>query len=799
MFKNYLKVTVRNLLKNKVFVVINVMGLGLALACCIVAYLSSKYSWDFDKNHANIDHIYKLHNVRENQGDIHEYGRVPMPMADAIRNDLVGVDKVFRFESHAFTVRDVNQDKVFNTSVCYADPGFLESFTFPLIQGNMAAYHNLDQTVITQEYARKFYGDEDPLGKVLTVFDDTGMSFNFVISGVVEKAPQNSSVHFEFLIGFENRFRMYDDNVKGNWGSFAQATFVYFNEPTRASEIEPLLAKYLTVQNEANPDFNITEFLLSPMNNHAQISNDIRWDNLRNANPPAAVLTPQLMALLILLVACFNFTNTAIANSNKRLKEIGVRKVLGGSRRQLIVQFMAENLTVCFLAVIMSLMIANYLVPAYSSMWEGMELEMNLIDNIQLYLFLGILLVFTTLLAGFYPSLYISKYEPVSILRGSLSIGGSSRLTKILLASQYTFTVIAMFASIAFIQNARYQDTLDMGFNTDQVIGVNVLNDNEYQKTLTSMLANPDILEVASAKSHISRSNYGLTLKNQDAEVNTDMFDVGMGYIEAMGLEIVEGRSFSKELEASDGDGSIVINEKMGEAFDWTDPIGKRLTINDSTTLTVVGVVKNFYKNGFWGEIEPVGIRLKSLRFEDDGTQSFLIAKVDVDKVRNVYDYLEADWNSKIPTKVFNGFFQDDFLRQAKEVNDNIKTIFAFLGIVAFILSSLGLYTLVSINLIKRMKEIGVRKVLGGSLNQIVFLINKDYFVLLVISSVLGVTLGYFLFDALIASIFTYYKSVDFFTFGIPIVTIIMLSLTIASLKTLKSAQVNPIKALRYE
>lgn len=798
MFKSFLKIAFRNLLKNKVYVAINILGLGLALACCIVAYLNTKYSSDFDKSHNQIAHIFKLHNMRENQGDLREYGRVPMPLADAIKNDFAGADRVFRFESHVFTVRDVNQDKVFNTNVCYADPGFLESFTFPMISGNPTAYHNLEDAIVTDAYARKFF-EGDPIGKVLTVFDDTGMSFNFVIAGVVQEAPQNSSVHFEILINFENRFRMYDDNVKGNWGAFAQNTFVYFNDPGQAAKLEPLLDKYVPVQQAARPDFLISDYLLIPMKDHAHDSREVRWDGLRDALPPAAVLTPQIMALLILLVACFNFTNTAIANSNRRLKEIGVRKVLGGSRRELIKQFMTENLAICFLALMMSLAMANYLVPAYAAMWEGMELQLDFGADIRFYLFLALLLLFTTVLAGLYPSLYISKYKPVSILRGSLSIGGAGRLTKVLLCIQYTFTVIAIFASVAFIQNARYQETLDMGFNRDQIIAVSLLNETQYQKIQASILANPDIEAVASAKNHIGRGDYGLTLKQQDQEVEANMIDVGIGYLETMSLTIVKGRSFAPELEASDSQNGIIINEKMAEEFDWTDPIGQRVAIDDSTTLTVIGVVKNFYMYGFWEPVEPVGIRLKSMKFDDDGTYSFLVVKTDVSKTKDVYDYLEREWNSKIPNKTFAGFYQDDLLREAKQINNNVLTIFGFLGTVAFILSSLGLFTLVSINLIKRTKEIGVRKVLGGSLLHIVYLISRGYFWLLLISSVVGVTLGYYLIDGMIASIFNNYKEMDIITFAIPAFTIIVISLAIAGLRTLKSATANPVRSLRYE
>lgn len=800
MLKNFLKVAIRNLSRNKVYVAINIVGLGLALACCIVAYLNSKYNWDFDTNHTQIDHIYKVHGIHERQGDLHEFGRIPMPMAEAMREDLSGVDRVFRFESHVFTVRDETMpDKVFNTSVCYAEPGFLESFTFPVIAGDLSAYHDLERAVVTDEYAQKFYGDADPLGNVLTVFDDTGMSFNFVIAGVVEKAPQNSSVHFEILTNFENRFRMYDDNVKNNWGTFAQNTFVYLKDPTQAKGLEKQLQQYIPRQQEAREDFTMARFLLSPMSTHAHTSKEIWSDNLTKAMDPAAVLTPQIMALLILLVACFNFTNTAIANSNRRLKEIGVRKVLGGSKKQLIKQFMTENLTVCFLALLISIGIATYLVPAYAAMWEGMELELDLSSDIGFYLFLALLLVFTTVLAGLYPSLYISRYKPVNILRGGLSIGGSSRLTKFLLAAQYTFTVIAIFASVAFIQNAIYQDTLDLGYERDQVIAINLLNETQYQKMKASMLANPNIELFASAKNHIGRGNYGVALKHDGEEVNTSMLDVGIDYIETMGLDVIQGRSFSRELEASDSRSSIIVNEKLVESYGWKEPLGKRVVINDTTTLTVVGVVKDFYLYGFWAPLQPVGFRLKSLKFEDDGTYSFMACRTDIAHVTEVYDYLESEWNGKIPNKVFAGFYQDELLSEAKRVNNNILTIFTFLGVVAFILSCLGLFTLVSINLIRKTKEIGVRKVLGGEVSHIVYLISKGYFFLLFISSALGVTAGYYLINALISDIFNNHKDMDFFTFAIPMVTIVLVSLAIASLRTLKAAVVNPVQSLRYE
>lgn len=801
MLKNFLIVAVRHLLSNKVYVFINIIGLGMALACCIVAYQNSKFNWNFDNAHVNIDHIYKIHSIRDNKGDIREYGRIPMPMGPAIANDLPGVGDVFRFESHVFTVRDskMGKDKVFDTSVCYADEGLLESFTFEEVSGNPLAYKALDQAVVTRQYAAKFYGDEDPMGRILTVFDDTGMSFNFVISGVVNKASVNSSLHFEVLLNFKNRFRMYDDDVKGNWESFAQNTFLYLDDPSNASMVESQLAAYTSIQQEARPDFLVSQFVLSPMRDHADLARNVNWDNLNKTMPIQAVLVPQIMALLILLVACFNFTNTAIANSNRRLKEIGIRKVLGGNRRQLINQFMLENLTICALGLVVGVSVAIYLVPAYGAMWGDMELKMDFQQDYLLFVFLAVLLVFTTVIAGLYPSLFISKYKPVNILRGSVNIKGSGSLTKILLATQYAFTAIAIFASVAFIQNARYQDTLDLGYEHEQVIALSLLNETQYEKIYASLLSNPDVESISSAKNHIGRGNYGFTLENDELEIDVSMLDVGAGYLETMGLEIVEGRTFDKNLEATDSKSSLIVNEKTVEAFGWDEPIGQQVTVNDTTTFTVVGVVKNFYLYGFYSPIEPVGFRLKSLRFDDDGTYSFLVAKANINNVSDVYEYLEEEWNDKIPNKTFSGFYQNSLLEGAKRTNNNILTIFTFLGLVAFILSSLGLFTMVSINLVKRTKEIGVRKVLGGSTSHLMIIVGRNYLFLLLISSLLGLLAGYYLIDALIAMVFDNYKELNALTFLIPFLVIIGISLLITSLRTLKSAVANPVNSLRYE
>lgn len=794
MVKNYIKITLRNLAKNKVFVFINIIGLGLSLACCIVAYLNTRFDQDFDKHHVNIDKIYKVHSNKDVQGRSVEYGITPRPMGPQIANDISGIEYVVRYYPGGQSVRYKPANKILNQGIGFADPGFLDMFTFKELKGSTKSYENMENIIISDRAAKNFFGDDDPIGKVLTVYGDDGTPYNHIVSGVFERPPQNTSIQPDMILAFENYYRVYNVE-KNDWKGFTGGTFLYSETPFDVAEVEKLLTeKYVPVQNAAREDWPIKNFNLVPMAIHAHISNNIRSDWFWDSLHPAHAMAPPIMAVLILLIACFNFTNTAIATSNSRLKEIGLRKVMGGNKRQLVMQFMTENLIICFIATLFAIAAAFWLVPAYSAMWGNMNLELDFTKNVEIYIFLAVLMVFTALVAGGYPSLYVSRYEPVSILRGSLKVGGGGLMSKILLGLQYTITVLALFASIAFIQNANYQNELDMGFNRDQIVGVSLENHTEYQKMLASFQSNPVFKEVAGTRNHIGRWTYGSTLKSQDTEVEADLMYFGPNYMNLMELNVVEGRAFDDKVQKSDIQSSLIVNRKLVEEFGWKSALGQRVTFKDTVQLNVIGVVDNFYMYGFWEEIEPM-----AMRFDSAQNFNFIVGKVDIQNINEAHNYLEEEWISKIESKSFTGFYQEDFLREAKEVNNNIVILFGFLGIIAVVLSAVGLFTMVSLSVIKRVKEIGVRKVLGGSLPHIVELVNRQFLILLLVSSIAGVLGGYLLIDMLIASIFIYYKNADLVTFGVPAGFIILISLIISSARIYKAAVQNPIDSLRYE
>ena len=791
MFRNFLTLTFRNFNKNKNYVIINIFGMGLSLACCIVAYLNLDFGLSFDRNHENVDHIFKIHTNKEVQGDLIHYGITPMPLGPQLKDESAGIKMLSRYAGGNLILK--KNENVLSKYFGFVDEDYLNMFTYPLKHGDKESLKEQGNIILSEETAELYFEDEYPIGKFIKLRNGDKDEVSYKVTGVLEKIPQNTSMQFDGLISFESYFSLYDEDPH-NWKSFIAGTFVYLDNPQDASLIVSQLEKYIPIQNAARNDWLVHSFRMIPLTKLGAIARDIRSNWMWSAPDPAALYAPPIMAFLMLLIACFNFTNTSIAISSKRMKEIGIRKVMGSNRKQLIIQFMTENIVLCLLSLILSLAIAAWLVPAYSAMWDGMDLNFDLIKDISLILFLCGLLIITALLAGIYPSFYISSYQPVSILRGSQSAGGASKFSYALLTLQFVFTVMSLFASLAFVRNANYQKSMDLGFDNETIVYTQLSGQSEAEQLKNILLQESSVQSVGLSSHHIGRWTYSRTLSQQDFELEADMVGFGENYFETMGLELVEGRLFDDANREYDKDNSIIVNEQLVHEFGWEEPLGQRLSIDDSTKLTVVGVIKNFYFSGFWSEIDPMGIR--SPREEN---MRFVVAKTTTDKVTEVYDLMESGMLRVTPNKPFNGRYQDELLKESLEVNYNIVIIFSFLGILAIILSSIGLFTLVSLNVHKRTKEIGIRKVLGASISNIILLLNKQFALLLISACVVGTTLGFYAIDALIASIFTYYQSIDAITVVVPIAIVCFVSVAVSSTRIFGSASRNPVTSLRYE
>ncbi|MEM6814503.1 MAG: FtsX-like permease family protein, partial [Bacteroidota bacterium] len=725
MIRNFLKITLRNFLKNKPYVIINLIGLGLSSACCIVGYLNYKYSADFDKSHLNHHKIYKVHAYKKVQDSRVQIGITPMPLGSQIKDRYPSIEKSTRYARESLVLK--KELKVFNQSIGFAEPDFLEIFTFPLLYGNASALSDPSKILLSKEVAESYFGKKDPTGEIIYLIKSDGMQMPMTIGGVFKRIPQNSSIRFSGLTSFDNYFKV-TEKEKNDWSDFIAGTFVMtFDGEYPQNLLNDVNNNFVAIQNEARQDFKFSEYYLVKLSNLGQHVIDMPYNWLNEPPPPPAVTVPFIMAGIMLLIACFNFTNTSIAISSKRLKEIGIRKVMGGSKKQLIFQFMGENLFLSFLALLLALLIAYFLVPAYNALWEFIDIRLDLGQDPEIYGFLLIMLIVTSLVAGGYPSVYISQYQPVNILRGSLSLGGANLFSRLLLGLQYLFTIIGLISSFAFANNAKYQSSIDIGFAKDHILGVRVNSMSEFENYSNLLQSNPEVEKVVGSSNHIGWWHYIRNVKSEGKEIEASFLNLGIDYKDIMDLEILEGRYFEPDLYEYDRENAIIINEEFVKEMKWENPIGKTLTLQDTLRLNVVGVMKNFYQYGFFEPVLPSGFRLS-----DREDMNFVVIKSQLAPTE-FYDQMETIWYEVAPDKPFNATFQSEAVDQLVIVNRNVMKMFLFLGFLALILSSIGLYTLVSLNMIKRVKEIGVRKVLGATIQQILVLMNKQFFWLLFI------------------------------------------------------------------
>jgi ABC-type antimicrobial peptide transport system permease subunit len=514
----------------------------------------------------------------------------------------------------------------------------------------------------------------------------------------------------------------------------------------------------------------------------------------RDASPIAAVMGISMMGIFVLLIACFNLTNTAVAISSRRLKEIGIRKVMGSTRAHLIFQFIGETAFICLLALVVGILIADILlIPAFNKMWPDLKLVADYFGRPDFLIFISATLIFTSLLAGSYPAFYISHFEPTSILKGKLKFGGTNYFTRILLTLQFAISLMAIVSSFAFIENAKYQREFDLGFNKSGLVFTYLTNQSEYETYRNALMENPDIISIAGSEHHINSSYINDPIKYDEKEIEVDIMNVDHDYIQTVGLTLLEGRDFKKDSE-TDRKESVIVTEEFVRKLGMKEALGKEVIWMDTVKYYIVGVVRNIYNNGLWDEMKPV-----MLRYGSKDVVHHILVKVPADKLVATNQFMEAKWKEIFPNKTYNGRFMDDELVEANTVNNNIVTMFIFLGIVALLLSATGLFTLVSLNIIKKMKEIGVRKVLGASMANISRVVNTEFVIILLIASVLGGAAGAWMSAMLMSSIWKYYQEATIATLVVSTSILFFTSFLSIGYKIFKTATLNPAHVLRDE
>jgi putative ABC transport system permease protein len=790
MLKNYIRIALRSYGKNYLYTLINIVGMAVGLSGVILTFLLYDYENGFDKNHQNTSNIFRVNSNRLIEGESQKWGVVPSALGPIAASEHQAIEDYTRFGyTNAFLVQ--HEDIIHREQITFADPNLFDLFSFKLVAGQKEVFKDKSKAIISEQFARKYFGDKDPLGKQLTIRRNNEIIKQFVIGAVAEKIPMNSSFQFDIITQYENLLDCYAQKEFDWHTDIRPVLYLKLNKATDADEVKEVLQKYSSINNEIKEAWKINDFYLVPFKEQKDEARFVHSFTTRSGLPISALYGSFIMNGLILLIACFNFTNTSLAYANTRLKEIGIRRTFGGIRWQIIKQFFTENFVLCFIALFLSIELANTWVGWMNKQWP-IELDTFYFDSWNISINLIILLFLVSFIAGSYPAFYISRFHPTEILKGKLKLKGNNYFTRLLLVWQFGFSIMAIFSGIVLTQNARFQKTLDWGFDKENTLVIPLQSDGNFT-TLKDELSNiKSIQSIAGTVQNLGYGSINTTIEIDGEIHNTDLLLVGDNYLTTIGCKIIEGRNFLINSK-NDAAESLIVNEDFVKTFDIKDPL-KQAVLLDKKTFHIVGVLKDFMPYGLFDPIKPSIIRVVP---END--YQHLVIQSKQEALPDIFAASQASWKQLFPNQPFEGFYMEEVASEALHTNNGILVQFGILGIFALFLSITGLYSIVSLSVNKRIKEIGIRKVLGASIQSVMKLMNYEFGIILIIAIILGCVGGYYFMNKFLSDIFDYYEDIGPLSFIASALIILIPTVLTSGLKIYHIARRNPTESLRYE
>jgi len=786
---SFLKVAFRNIWKSRMSTFINLVGMSIAIGCCIVTFLFIDQAINLDSFHKNLERIYLMGNVIERNGDETMWGDSPIPLGQRIRNDCPQIEAVTRISGRVVVAK--KDDIIFSEWARYVEKDFFHIFSFPFVDGNIDTFNEPNSVYITETIAKKYFGNERAVGQELALTSETDKSEIFVVKGVLKDIPENSSMTFDVILpwSYISKWEIKDPD---SWIDWTAATYVLMKKGHEVEEIIPLLEKHLDEQREANGEWGISR-LCYPSLKELTRSDNVYRNALAQGTPASATIGTSILSLILILLASFNYANNRIVSLSKRYREIGIRKVVGSSKAQLVLQFLGENILFVFLSLVVGILIARFLlIPGWSTIFSEhlREVQFNL-GNRTFGFLLGLLLL-TSLGAGAYPAFIVSKFMPVDVFKGHSANKGQNVFIKIMIGFQFALTMLALVFPISMYMNARYQRSLDWGYEHEGIIAIPLNTEQQVDRLENELKSNQNVLKTARSREHIGRFSAitAVMVDEQHYESNTLM--CGPGYMELMGLRMQAGRMLGEE-NREDQFSEMVVNQAFVDQVGWTDPVGGIVNI-DSTKYTVVGVAQDFHSFDFQSPINPLMIRVVHPRH-----LTMLIVKAEKGTIIQTYDYIKETYRDLFPDLPFHGSFQDETFNTLFNLNKAITAMFVFSGLTSLLIAIMGLFGLVAATLSKREKEIGVRKVLGASVNSIIELISRPIMIILAVGAVVAIIPGYYLTNMFLNSLYEYHIEMNSIPFVISIAILVSVALGMLVAQTIKSALTNPVEVLRNE
>ncbi len=787
LFKNYFKTSYRSMIRSPLNSFINVFGLAVAIGVCMVTYQFMDFDYSTDRFHEFKDEVYLSTFYMDRDGTQEKHGTAPIPLGEMLRQDFSNIKYVCRIHDESAVVK--YDDNVFYESVRFVDPEFLKMFTFPLKWGSSESLNDKNSVILSADMAVKYFGEENPVGKTLKTTFNENQSKTFEVAGVAEKLPMAHIISFDFLVNFENLMVSNPSLSFADWGSMINATFVQVEDPSDLGEIKEGMLKYRKLQNEMDPDWAITSFDFTVLNDLHLTSDEIRNDISYDASNEGRAVLP-FIAAFILALACFNYINIAIVSASKRLKEIGLRKVIGANKRLVVIQFLAENLFVTFLAGMLGFVLAVTVFLPWFSGFAAIASEFKLLDP-NMWLFLLAALAFTGFASGIYPAFYIAKFEVAKIFKGTVKFGQRNTLTKVFLCLQLILTCIGIAYAVMFAQNSAYQAKRDWGYNQKQALYVNVPDRSAFDQVKAELMQNPDITSIAGSRHHLGRSIGTRVVHMPDRAYEVKELSVGPGYFSTMGIELAEGRFFE---ESSEGDAkSIVVNELFIKHLNIDEPIGATVKF-DSIQYQIVGVSNDFHFNNFYYENL---LTIFTLSPPEDF--HFLTVQVRTGTEWETFKSIKTQWSQLFPEVPFQAGYQENVwegfygeLVIMKKFSRAIATVFV-------LLAGLGLYGLVKLNITGRIREFSIRKTLGAGTKNLAYSVFNQYILLAVAAVIFGVPLGHVLNNAMIDMMFPDPRPFGYSGAMISAVLLVFVLIIVISTQIRSVSRTNPVEGLKVE
>lgn len=796
MFKNYFKIALRNLAKNKVYSFINIAGLSIGLACAMLILLYTKDEVSYDKFLPGVNNIYRITTTMVNpDGSVaSKMGMTGAYHGPAFNNGVSEIASYIRWQG---SVRNIKKGtEIIIEEINTTDSNFFSVIQFPLLYGNAAtALQQPNSVVLNETTAKKYFGTADVVGKILEIQDEEDYK-PYLITAIAKDCPQNSSIQFQVLLPIEKNSP--NSLSKFNWLNFHLNTFVVLSPDADVKKVESRMNQFYMadakdVIKDAREKYSMNEnavYGLQPYTN-MHLSNDYRADNgLSGASNPMYSYVLSGIVLFILLIACINFVNLTIARSLKRAREIGVRKVIGGGRRQLIFQFLGESYIICFVAFVFALGLAKLLLPFFNQL-SNKALSLSYLLDVKLVVGYLLLFAITGFLAGFYPALVLSGFNPVQTLYNRFQLSGKNYLQKSLVVLQFSLATFLIIATLIIYKQFNYLTTKDLGYDDHNVLmisqrGVKYKDMNYFKLEL---LKNPNVQSVAFKN---AGNNFTVAKVNGTQELEFTYEWIDENYLPLYKIPVVKGRNFSSQFP-SDSTKSVMVNEAFVKAAGWKDPIGKIVDFwYNNKKLTVVGVLKDYHYQSLGQAIRPQLFKCDPANFGlfniklKEGTQS------------TVLSFIEQTYKSVFPISPYSYNFKDVENEKQYDSEAKWKKMMLFGAFLTIFISCIGLFGLSVLSAEKRLKEIGVRKVLGASVSTIVTALSKDFLKLVMISLFIALPVSWFLSNKWL-QVYPYRTNISWWMFAMVGLGILLVALLTVCYQAIRAAVANPVKSLRTE